>query len=775
MPTFHIHIRGLVQGVGFRPHVCQVAELMQLNGCVSNTSDGVHIAINATPEQAKKFYDHLVRHQPVNAMITDHTISEIEHKTFSNFSIIHSIPHAEPDLLLTPDIAICDTCRQEIHDPANRRHGYAFTTCLNCGPRYSILKALPYDRINTTMEDLAMCPSCTAEYEDHHNRRHYSQTNSCPDCRIVMHYFSKTRGHVTETNGEDKELISMMADDLLQGKILAVKGTGGYLLLCDATNEEVIRSLRSRKKRPAKPLAVLYPNIEMAKEDFLLRQLEIDALGSRIAPVVLCRPKPGVRVCANEIAPALDKIGIMMPSTPLLELIAQAIGRPLVATSGNISGSPIIYKDDEALSNLFEVADHILTYDREIVAPQDDSVMLYTEHDHRIILRRSRGLAPNYYPSPFESHGESVLAMGSELKSSFAIQQKSNLYLSQYLGDQGTLESQGSYAHTLQHIRSLLHSMPDTIMVDKHPGYAVSAFGRKLAEELAIEPFQVQHHHAHFGAVLAENNLLESKDHILGFVWDGTGYGDDEQIWGGEVFCLLDGHIERKLHLKYIPQLMGDKMSLEPRLSALSLLHDLPRHQHLVRSHFTDAAWNYYQRLFEQDQKLQTSSMGRFLDGLACLLGVGTHNSFEGEAAMKLEALASQCRQHQHEYHYSLPITEGIINTRPMVEQLAEDLLLGDDKCWLALKVFHTLVKLVEDISDHYKTDHIAFSGGVFQNALLNDLITKQLGLRKSLYFHKQLSPNDECIGFGQLAIYHLHRNHPKNILTDKHVFSHPW
>jgi hydrogenase maturation protein HypF len=294
-----------------------------------------------------------------------------------------------------------------------------------------------------------------------------------------------------------------------------------------------------------------------------------------------------------------------------------------------------------------------------------------------------------------------------------------------------------------------------------------------MAVEMGIEVQNVQHHHAHFGAVLAENNLLDCEVPILGIIWDGIGYGDDEKIWGGEVFCLDHGSINRKLHLKYIPQLMGDKMSREPRLSALSLLHDLPRYQHLVREHFSDAAWDYYQRLFGQEQKILTSSMGRLLDGLACLLGLGTHNSFEGEAAMKLESLARRSCDQQHEYLYPLPIVGHMIDTTPMVEALLEDILQGEDKSVLAMKIFHTLAKLVEDISDHFKIDQLAFSGGVFQNALLTDLISKQLGLKKSLHFHKQLSPNDECIGFGQLAIYHLNKTISKNKLTDEHVFSH--
>ncbi|HSF88993.1 MAG TPA: carbamoyltransferase HypF, partial [Saprospiraceae bacterium] len=539
MQTFHIHIRGIVQGVGFRPYVCRIAEKMQLSGCVSNTSDGVHIAINADEKKAKVFYQHLIQDPPVNAIITDHSIEEIEKKKYLGFSIIHSITNTEPDLLLTPDMAICESCREEIHDPSNRRFGYAFTTCLNCGPRYSIQTILPYDRNNTTMHDLHMCEQCDAEYHDIHNRRHYSQTNSCPDCEIRMRYYEGREQEAVSREQEavsSEQVVERACADLLNGLILAVKGVGGYLLLCDATNAETIKSLRDRKQRPAKPLALMYPSIAAIENHLNLRTIEVQALKSKAAPIVLCSIKDQVSICKDQIAPGLDKIGAMLPASPLLELIAAAVNKPLVATSANLSGSPIIYRDQDALENLFDVADRILTYDREIVAPQDDSVLQFTETGKQIILRRARGFAPNYFPNPFTDHTEYILAMGGELKSAFAIQQKHNLYISQYLGDQGSLESQDSYSRTLEHLCHMLHFEPSIIMTDKHPAYYVSVKGRKMAEEQNKELVEVQHHESHFAAVLAENELLDTDEQILGLIWDGTGYGNDGQIWGGEVF-----------------------------------------------------------------------------------------------------------------------------------------------------------------------------------------------------------------------------------------------
>jgi hydrogenase maturation protein HypF len=747
---------------------------MKLTGCVSNTNDGVHIAINADEEKAKEFYQHIIQNPPVNAIITDHFIEEIEKKKYNGFSIIHSITNTEPDLLLTPDIAICDICREEIHDPANRRYGYAFTTCLNCGPRYSIQTALPYDRNNTTMHHLHMCSDCDAEYHNINDRRHFSQTNSCPACEIRLHYYAGSEQATGEQDIgdriEDRDIIMLAAKDILAGKIVAVKGIGGYLLLCDATNEEAIKTLRNRKQRPAKPLAVMYPSIEMAEDDLELRSVEVQALKSKAAPIVLCKAKNKLQICHDQVAPGLDKIGVMLPGSPLLELLASALKIPFIATSGNISGSPIIYKDEDALTNLFDAADCILTYDREIVAPQDDSVMQFTDSGQQIILRRSRGLAPNFYPSPFKHNTEYILAMGAELKSSFAIQQK-NLYISQYLGDQGSVESQESYSKTLAHLKHLLHFEPSVILADKHPSYNVSALGRQMAGEQNVKLIEVQHHEAHYAAVLAENDLTEKEEPVLGFIWDGTGYGDDGQIWGGEVFMYRDQQIDRKLHLKYFPQILGDKMSREPRLSALSLLHDMPEFHGVIHGQFTHSEWAYYHKLLKQEDHLQTSSMGRFLDGLAAILGICTHNTYEGEAAMKLEALARGSNHHSS-FSYPMPVISDSIDTGLFLEEMMNDVLHGYNKAWIAGKIFNSLAIMIDEISDRYHARDLAFSGGVFQNALLVDLIKKQLGRRENLYFHQQLSPNDECIGFGQLAMYHMGRSGLKTALNPSNVFS---
>ncbi len=754
MNTYHIHINGIVQGVGFRPFVCRLATEMSLNGWVCNGNDGVHIEFNANKESAQRFFNTIVCNPPKNAIVTFHKFQIVGNVEYKDFIIKESDNHAVPDILLTPDMTICEDCLKDISDKNNKRYGYAFTTCLNCGPRYSNTHSLPYDRCNTTMQHLEMCPTCNEEYHDIYDRRHYSQTNSCSNCAIPIHLYSSS--DICISNNQD-EIIAKIIFELDKGKIIAVKGIGGYLLLCDATYSTAIETLRKRKYRPTKPFALLYPDLKSVSKDVYISQNEQKALANKSAPIVLCNlmPNCGNNIQKQLIAPHLDRIGLMLPYSPLLYLIAKGFQKPMIATSANISGSPIIFKDDEALSNLFDVADFVLTFDREIVTPQDDSVLLLTEKDHQIILRRSRGLAPNYFPTPFSIENKKILAMGGELKSAFALLDNKNLYISQFLGDQASLESQTAFSTTLNHLTGLLKVTPEIIIIDKHPGYFVSQKGIELSSLHHSELFQVQHHKAHFGAVLAENNLLNTTEKVLGIVWDGTGFGDDEQIWGGECFVFSNKQMERSIHLDYFPQLLGDKMSLEPRISALSLLSLVPDHLEYIKIHFTEQEWKYYSKLLDQKSSLQTSSMGRFLDGIASILNSKQICSYEGEAPMLLEALARSCTDKQQGY-YSLPIIEGKIKWQNMIPEIIQEIIDNKPANAIALKVFNSLAYCIELISEYTGINQIAFSGGVFQNALLVDTILERLKGSKRLYFHQQLSPNDECIGFGQIACYEL-------------------
>jgi len=781
MSTYHIHIGGLVQGVGFRPFVCRVAKEMHIAGWVNNGNDGVHIECNAGEEEIAQFYHRLLETPPTGAFITQQRIHVTGPKSFRSFGIAPSEEGASPDLLLAPDKAICPRCRQEMGDPDNRRYHYAFTTCLQCGPRYSIVKALPYDRIRTTMAPLLVCGECKEEYLDINNRRHHSQTNSCRDCAIHMRLYALPAAIIPSATVSEQQMPSIIAQGLKRGDIYAVKGIGGYLLLCDATNEIAVRKLRDRKHRPHKPFALLYTDLEMAAADVCLRTTEREALTGAVAPIVLCRSaaQPGNGIAKEAIAPGLDELGVMLPYTPLLLLISQAFGKPLVATSANVSGSPILYKDEEALDALSGVADYLLAYDREIVVPQDDSVLKFSRNGQRILLRRSRGLAPAYFPNPFTTAASPVLAMGADLKSAFAIQNGHNLYVSQYLGNQESLDAQDSFTLTLHHLLHLLKAEPGVILVDSHPGYFVSQSGMAMAESMGARLLSVQHHKAHFAAVLAENHLCNDTRPVLGFIWDGTGYGEDGQVWGGEVFIFENKEMQRIAHLDYFPQLLGDKMSREPRLSALSLLQHFPEGLDRIQKYFSAPEWQHYRHLLQQappsplqpsplphpSHHLLTSSMGRFLDGIAAILGVALYNTYEGEAAMKLEALARTApREENHSSSaagasYDMPLHNGCILWQPLLASLLDDLRKNVPVNVIAIKAFRSLARLVTALSDHFRIGHLAFSGGIFQNALLTDMILEESSRDRQLYFHRQLSPNDECIGFGQIAWFNLYNS----------------
>ncbi len=751
-----------MQGVGFRPLVCRIAKNMNLTGCVNNGNNGVHIEINATLKVAEAFLKNLIIDAPANAIITHAELKQIENKQFVEFSILVSEHLSIPELIIPPDFSICSDCKKEIQTAGNKRYHYAFTTCLECGPRYSIIENLPYDREYTTMKKMDMCVNCEQEYHNIEDRRHYSQTNSCPHCAIPMHLFNTPNSCLHHTS---ESIIPEVVLAIKAGKTVAVKNTGGYILLCDATNKNAIQVLRNKKKRPTKPLAILYPNEIMAKGDVIVRPTESKELNSIVAPIVLCslRENPASGIEPDIIAPALDKLGVLLPSSSLLYLIASEINRPLVATSGNISGAPIIYEDTAALENLFEVANLVLTYDRVIVAPQDDSVIQITEKGQKIILRRSRGLAPNYYPNPFNHVKENILATGGELKSAFAYSVNNNIYISQFLGDQGHLESQEAYAHTFKHFQKLFKVLPKKVLIDLHPNYFVSAAGKEIGEKLNVPVIKIQHHKAHFASVLAENNLLNKQESVLGFIWDGTGYGEDGQIWGSELFSYKEGYFSRLAHLAYFPVLVGDKMSKEPRLSALSILKQL-NEEAFMRKQFTTQEWQYYLQVLENTAAVSTSSMGRFLDAIACIIGLNGKTSFEGEALMKLESIARN--SYAHKAYYSFTIEGEQIQWNEFIKELLLDIIMHKEQAFIARKVINSLVELIALLSDKFGVNQLAFSGGVFQNALLVDLIIEKMKQPKVVYFQKQVSPNDEGIALGQFA-YYLNESNVNNDKID--------
>ena len=775
MHTFHIHIRGQVQGVGFRPYVFRLAEEFLLRGTVCNASDGVHIEFTTHQIIAQDFYEKLLENAPVLSKITDSSIEIIENKFFDNFKIIQSNDGQKANLLLTPDFALCNDCRNELKDPLNHRFQYPFTTCINCGPRYSIIKKLPYDRDKTTMAPFKMCPICNSEYNDVHDRRYYSQTNSCATDGVQLQQFGASLKFAPSLD----DIITAINN----GKIIAIKGIGGYLLMCDATNADAIKTLRQRKHRPTKPFALMYPNMEMLEKDVILmnsframtlcvREVEKEALQSLEAPIVLLNLKNEVssEIKTDLIAPQLSQIGAVLPYTPLFELITEGVGKPLIATSGNMSGSPIIFKDDQAEKYLSEIADLVVSNNREIVVPQDDSVVKFTEYyGKQIVIRRSRGYAPTYLPkpprpqkgnlhvsSPFGGGGGSGgLALGAMLKSTFSWARQGNIYVSQYLGDLESFDTQESFEHTLNHFLSIFDDKPQHIIADKHPNYFSTQLGERLSKEWQIPLSKVQHHKAHFAAVMAENELLNTEEPVLGVIWDGTGLGDDGNIWGGEFFKYENRDYLRCYYFDYFPLILGDKMPREPRISALSLTYDVIGGDNFLSKKFSDTEGVLYRKMLTQEGVLQTSSVGRLFDGVASLLGLADKVSYEGEAAMLLEESAKQYFRGNGLNFSESYISEGSsyhrIPTKTLIQNIVFDLKKGKDRDLIAAKFHVSLVKIIKKVAHNVGCKKLAFSGGVFQNSLLVDLIIHHLDKEFELFFHHQLSPNDENISFGQL------------------------
>jgi hydrogenase maturation protein HypF len=760
MKWIHIHIEGMVQGVGFRPFVYKLAHRLTIKGSVCNGVDGVHIVAGGTPEQIEMFTYLLMDDAPHESTITKFSAEEIEFQDTNDFQIIESDGSGSPTLLITPDLGLCEDCRKEIQDPLNKRHNYPFTTCTHCGPRYSIIKSLPYDRPLTSMSVFEMCDVCNVEYNNPLYRRHFSQTNSCPKCTIPVRLINN-QGDVLASAWP--QALQHLVSRLNAGQIAAVKGIGGYLLMADATNENAIKKLRDRKHRPSKPFALMYPDLATLEQDVQLSEAESKAFTSIQCPIVLANVKedPLSGICVDDIAPGLKCIGAMQPYTALFDLLLKAFGKPMIATSGNAGGSPILFEDTQALENLKEIADVFLVNDREVQIAQDDSVLRFTKRNQQIVIRRSRGFAPNFINNSFSMQKECVLAMGADMKSSFAIQVNGRAYTSQYLGDLESYESQESFRKALSHMLNLLRAKPERIVIDPHPNYFSSRLGRELALQWQAPVEVVQHHKAHAYAVLTENNKLHGPAPVLCVVWDGTGFGDDRQIWGGEFFAYENYHLERLSHFNSFPVWQGDIMARQPRLSALYLCKEfLPETD--LHTHFTDSEWRYYSRLIETKPTLYTSSVGRLFDAVAALLGVCMHNTFEGEASMLLETMAAKGNCYNH---YQVHWQGDTIDEKYLIRQIIKDYKHHVSKAEIAFKFHRYLAEVIAEVMYKYEFNQVALSGGVFQNALLVELIWERLHPDNRIYIHQELSPNDENIAVGQLASVAISEK-SKNIST---------
>ena len=752
--TYHIHIKGIVQGVGYRPLVYAKAKAYGLKGYVKNGVNGLHVEVNGDEALVKQFADEVsVNSCPPLARISSVKIYEVDFVDYQKFSILQDEDESDiAALTIAPHFALCSECRSEMADPSDRRFNYPFISCTNCGPRYSIINALPYDRQHTEMDKFTMCESCETEYNAPTDRRYYSQTNSCPSCGIQLALYNNKKECITQ---DQEAIIKGVANAWRSEKIVAIKGIGGYLLTCDANNVQAIKQIRTWKKRARKPLALMYPNIDSLQE-FELKTEEVQALEGATSPIVLISNKHDKLLPYKHICDEFDRVGVMIPYNPLFQVLLNEHKLPIVATSGNISKSPIIFKDVNAFNQLSQVAEYILTNNRNIVTPQDDSVILFTPRaKQKVILRRSRGIAPNYLNTALALQLESSLAMGADMKSAFCLYDHDTFYLSQFLGAITEYDTEKTYKETLQRYLILLKVSPQNILLDLHPNYSSSRIGKDLAKKLNLSTQAIQHHHAHLCALLGEHNLVHTDEKVLGVIWDGSGYGTDDNIWGGEFFSYQNNEFHRCAHLSYSLHIANDKMSREPRLSAFALLGNSTYCEAQLKEKFTKTEWSIYTSMQKKAHPILSSSMGRFFDAVACILRILDHQEYQGEAANLLEVMA---RKHFLETDYHIDIEtynqdkgSTILDPQVVLEKIIEDKTYNIPTEKIAAKFHLTLVHWIRSVALAESCKKLGFSGGVFQNSLLVDLIIISLGNEFELLFHKDLAPNDENIAFGQL------------------------
>ena len=724
-----------------------MAEEFGLKGYVSNDELGVIIVCQG--ENSEQFFNEIHLRKPKSSEIIFSEIKEIETgEIFDDFYIKPTEKNIVVDIPLTPDFATCESCETELFDEQNPRYFYPFTTCTQCGPRYSVTKKFPFERENTAIEVFKMCPNCLAEYQNSDDVRFHSQTNSCPNCGIQI-WLKDNQGN--EFKGSNKEIFEKLAEELSQGKIVALKNTAGYLLMCDATNSEAVSELRKRKRRPTKPFAVLFSGIDKMQEYLEISELQIQHFKSSESPIIVTKIKDAKDLAIEEISPNMNTIGAMFPYSGALKLIAKTFGKPLIATSGNFHGSPICSTTEEAEQILGKIADYFFHNTLEIQHPQDDSVIKFSpKHQQKIVFRRSRGFAPNYFfaeeLSELNKEKNKILSLGGDLKNTFAIVPNNHVYISEYIGDLANFETYERFENTVKSYQKIFNFSPEIILKDLHPKYEnqniISQFSNFQIKE-------IQHHKAHFASVLGEKKLWE-KDKILGVVWDGIGFGTSTEIWGGEFFLLENQKMERVAQLENFAWILGDKMSKTPKVSALSVSENNGN----LKFAFDENEWKIYTNFIEKSE-VKTSSMGRFFDAVAFVLGYEKPIFFEGESAMWLEKISQDAFENDYVLvDYLEGETFENIPTKKLFLKILEEKKSGKNAAEIGLNFHYTLIKTIEKMAKRFAVKELAFSGGVWQNALLVDLAIEVLGENFALHFHEKLSPNDENISFGQLNYY---------------------
>ena len=747
-----IKVRGVVQGVGFRPLVYQLAMENGLNGHVFNTSGDVTIILEGKERDVSRFIDQFKASPPPRSRIETIEIEEQPVEGLQGFEIRESLISPDEYQLISPDIATCPLCVSEVFNPSDRRFGYPFTNCTHCGPRFTIIEDMPYDRRNTTMRRFEMCPKCRAEYENPNDRRFHAQPDACPACGPGL--------MLVDTSGEEitgDEPLSATATLLKSGKILAIKGLGGFLLACDATDDSAVARLRERKRRGFKPFAIMVASVDEAEEICHASEQEKALLMSSQAPIVLLRRRLSP-LLSDLIAPNTAYMGVMLPYTPLHHLLMEKVGRHLVMTSGNLSEEPIAAANDEALQRLSGIADYLLMHNREICSRYDDSVTMVVNNRTQMV-RRARGFAPYPVHLPFESR--MVLACGAEVKNAFCMTRGNHAFLSQHIGDLENLETLGHFEDTVRLYRRIFHIDPEVIGYDMHPDYLSTKYALDLIKSTGIKGIPVQHHHAHIVSCMADNGVT---DQVIGVAFDGTGYGEDGAIWGGE-FLLADySGFKRLAHLEYLP-MPGGKAAIEkPYRMTLSYLFRAFGNDALgLRLPFFKGMDRHEKELIKTqiDRGINsplTSSCGRLFDAVSALLDIRKESDYEGQAAVEMESLADEGINTPYPFDIMEKNGISIVSFKNMFRSMATDIIGEAPVSYIAGRFHATIADVIlaicRQLVQETDINRVVLSGGVFQNRLLLEKTIRLLEAEEmTVLIHHNVPANDGGIALGQAVI----------------------
>lgn len=742
-----LHIEGIVQGVGFRPFIYKLAHELSLTGWVNNSAQGVQIEVAGHDEDIRTFVKRLLLEKPQHAHIVSLQQRWVDPQAYDDFTIRSSDVAGDKSALMMPDLAICPDCLHDILDKTNPRYRYPFTNCTHCGPRYSIIQSLPYDRTNTTMWHFNMCDHCREEYENPLDRRFHAQPNACSECGPQLALWDDEGNSIALND----DALVFAGEAIKQGQIVACKGLGGFHFLVDARNHRAVERLRKLKQRPHKPLATMFPSLEMTEWYCDVTPLESEILQSSAAPIVLLRKAEGLQI-ADCVAPDNPYLGVMLPYTPLHVLLMQDLGFPIVATSGNFRDEPICVDEYEALERLSPIADVFLVHNRPIERPVDDSVVQVVNGELQI-LRRARGYAPLSIDLP-DTQPEPILAVGGHLKNTVAITHHQQLLLSQHIGDLGHVRANALFQCTIEDLKRMYNIVPEKVVHDHHPDYLSTQY----ADQCGLPSYGVQHHVAHVLSGMIDNHLT---DHVLGVSWDGTGFGTDHTVWGGEWFLVSGTDVERVAHLRPFALPGGDIATLEPRRSALGVLYDLYGNNLFDINRLP--LWKAFRgnerkiiqaMLVKHINTPLTSSMGRLFDAVASILNLSQISTYEGQGAMAVEFAAMRSNVTEG---YPFSLTDSGVDWRPMIEVIVADELVGVPAPQVARKFHNTLANMILTVAETIGEENVLLTGGCFQNRLLSEIAIARLksaGFKP--YWHHHIPPNDGGIAIGQvMAVKH--------------------